>query len=57
MEDLNQIMILRREKLNTLADMEVNPYTYIFNQNDLSYRYIRKLLRKLKKKQYQLPDE
>ncbi len=36
MEDLNKIMVLRREKLNTLADMGVNPYTYSFEQSHLS---------------------
>jgi len=35
-EDLNQIMILRREKLKTLAEMGVNPYTYSFDQSHFS---------------------
>lgn len=36
MEELNQLMLLRREKLQKLADMDVNPYAYIFEQKHFS---------------------
>ena len=32
MEELNQLMQLRRDKLQKLAEMDVNPYAYVFEQ-------------------------
>ena len=34
MEELNQLMLLRREKLKKLSEMNVNPYAYVFDQTD-----------------------
>lgn len=36
MEDLNQLMILRKEKLQRLEDMDVHPYPYIFEKEHYS---------------------
>jgi len=34
LEELNQLMLLRREKLKKLSEMNVNPYAYVFDQTD-----------------------
>jgi lysyl-tRNA synthetase class 2 len=36
LEELNQLMQLRRDKLQKLADMDVNPYAYVFEQKQYS---------------------
>jgi len=41
-EELNQIMQIRREKLQKLADMDVNPYAYEFEQKNHSADIINK---------------
>ncbi len=40
MEELNPLMQLRREKLQKLADMDVNPYAYFFEQKQHSTEII-----------------
>jgi lysyl-tRNA synthetase class 2 len=41
LEELNQLMQLRREKLQKLADMDINPYAYVFEQKDYCESIIR----------------
>ena len=36
MEDFNELMRLRRAKLDTLRDMEINPYPYAFERTQLT---------------------
>jgi len=36
LEEINQLLQLRRDKLQKLADMEVNPYAYVFEQKQYS---------------------
>lgn len=36
MEDINELMRLRREKLNTLREMDINPYPYAFDTSHTS---------------------
>ena len=36
MEDYNQLMEIRREKLEKIREMGINPYPYIYNQTHLS---------------------
>ena len=36
MEDFNELMRIRRAKLDTLREMEVNPYPYAFNRTQLT---------------------
>ena len=40
MEELNPLMQLRREKLQKLTDMDVNPYAYVFEQKQHSTEII-----------------
>jgi lysyl-tRNA synthetase class 2 len=40
LEELNPLIQLRREKLQKLADMDVNPYAYVFEQEDHSAEII-----------------
>lgn len=40
MEELNPLMHLRKEKLQKLADMDVNPYAYVFEQKQHSTEII-----------------
>jgi len=41
MEEINQLMQLRRDKLQKLTDMDVNPYAYVFEQKDHSDQIIK----------------
>jgi lysyl-tRNA synthetase class 2 len=40
LEDLNQLMILRRQKLDTLKEMQINPYPYVFTKTHFSTQII-----------------
>ncbi len=40
MEELNQLIKIRREKLGTLQDLGVNPYPYEFDQKDYSQQIL-----------------
>jgi len=42
LEELNPLMQLRREKLEKLAEMDINPYAYVFEQKEHSTEIIDK---------------